>query len=140
MNTPLRIATITGALTLALSAASGATTVRLVPLGGFIAHGGTAAPSINGCAAPYATAAIKAAAPAVVPIIAAEQNVSGITSVRIELDPRGNLTSTSVLDTSGNRWLDLEALRAARLSRYSAEVNGCERVGGAYSFVVDFTS
>jgi TonB family protein len=134
MNTPLRILAIAGTLTLALSAGAGAATVRLVPLAGR-----TVGPSLNSCALPSVAASVAAAAPAELPAIAAAQNRTGITIVRIDLDPRGTLAGTSVLDSSGNRWIDLAALRAARLSAFSAEVRNCERVGGAYAFVVDFT-
>lgn len=131
MTNPLRFAGIAATLTLALSAAAGATTVRLVSL---------SAPSIGAsvtCAA--APAAITDAQSADVPTIAAEQNVTGITSVRIALDATGRLISSSVLESSGNRWLDRAALQAARSSRYSPESRDCARVGGAYAFVVDFT-
>ena len=134
MNTLLRSAAVAGALTLSLSAAAGAATVRLVPLAGQ-AIGTT----VNGCALPSALAAVTGIAPVEVPAIAAEQHVTGITEVRIALDARGSLTGTSVLSSSGNRWLDGAALRTARLSTYRAEVRNCARIGGAYAFIVDFT-
>lgn len=131
MTTSLRIAGIAGTLALTLSTAAGAATVRLVPL----AHS-SAATSINCAAAP---AAISYAALADLPEIAAGQNVTGITSVRIALNASGALTETAVLESSGNRWIDQAALRAARLSRYSAESRDCTHVAGKYAFVVDFT-
>jgi TonB family protein len=134
MNTPLRFVTIAGTLTLALSSVAAAATVRLVPLGER-----TVGASVHACAVPSAAASVAAAELAELPVIAAEQQRTGIVAVRIDLDPRGTLARASVLDSSGNRWIDLAALRAARLSRYSAEVRDCERVGGAYAFIVDFT-
>jgi TonB family protein len=131
VTTPLRIASIAGTLALALSTAAGAATIRLVPV---------SAPSVGAsvtCAA--APASITDAQPADVPTIAAEQNVTGITSVRIALDASGRLTATSVLESSGNRWLDLAALQAARSSSYRAESRDCTRVSGTYALVVDFT-
>jgi TonB family protein len=134
VTTSLRIASIASivpALALALSTAAGAATVRLVPL-----SPPSIAASITCTAVP---ASISAAAPAELPTIAAEQNVTGITEVRIDLDAAGRLTKSSVLASSGNRWIDRAALRAARSSRYSAEVRDCAPAGGAYAFVVDFT-
>jgi TonB family protein len=134
MNT-VRIAGIAGALTLALSAAAGAATIRLAPLTAPLA-GDTLSASLTGCSA---AASVAAAAPAVLPTIAASQNITGVTAVRVALDRRGTLTGASVLASSGNPWLDRAALSAARLSRFAPEVRNCERVGGEYAFLVDFT-
>ncbi len=131
MTTSLRIASIAGTLALVLSTAAEAATVRLVPL-----SAPSVATSVSCKAVP---ASIAAAAPAELPTIAAEQNVTGVTSVRIDLDAAGRLAKSSVLASSGNRWIDQAALRAARSSRFSAEVRDCAPVGGAYAFVVDFT-
>ena len=131
MTTSIRIASIAGTLALALSAAAGAATVRFVPL-----SPPSVAVSVTCKAVP---ASISNAAPADMPTIAAEQNITGTTAVRIDLDAAGRLAKSSVLATSGNRWLDQAALRAARSSRYSAEVRDCAPVGGAYAFIVDFT-
>ena len=131
MTTSLRIASIAGTLALALSATAGAATLRLVPLGPQ-----SVGASVNCAATP---ASITHAEPADLPAIAAEQHVTGITSVRIALDASGRLTQTSVLESSGNRWIDRAALRTARFSRYGAESRDCTRVGGAYALIVDFT-
>ena len=130
MNT-VRIAGLAGALTLALSAAAGAATIRLVPLAA-----DTVSATLSGCSA---AASVAAAAPAVLPTIAASQNITGVTAVRVALDRRGTLTGASVLASSGNPWLDRAALSAARLSRFAPEVRNCERVGGEYAFLVDFS-
>ncbi len=133
MNASLRIAAVTGALTLSLAAAASAGTVRLVPFGAQ-----TAAVTRNACSAPSA-AASAFAAPAELPEIAVQQHVTGVTAVRVDLDARGNLGIASVLESSGNRYIDQAALRTARTARYSAEVRTCERVGGSYALIVDFT-
>jgi TonB family protein len=127
---PLRIAGIAGTLTLALAATAGAATIRLVPL-----TGPTVAATLSSCSA----AASVNAAPAVLPQIAAEQHVAGVTAVRVTIDRRGTLTGASVLSSSGNAWLDRAALGTARLSRFTAELRDCERVGGEYAFLVDFS-
>ncbi len=134
MNT-VRIAGIAGALTLALYAAAGAATIRLAPLTAPLAAD-TVSATLSGCSA---AASVAAAAPAVLPTIAASQNITGVTAVRVTLDRRGTLTGASVLGSSGNPWLDRAALSAARLSRFTPEMRNCERVGGEYAFLVDFS-
>ncbi|HTD38028.1 MAG TPA: energy transducer TonB [Candidatus Limnocylindrales bacterium] len=129
MNT-LRIAGIAGSLTIALTAVAGAATIRLVPL-----TGTTVAATLSSCSA----AASVVAAPAVLPQIAAAQQISGVTAVRVTIDRRGTLTGASVLSSSGNPWLDRAALGTARLSRFTPELRDCERVGGEYALLVDFT-
>jgi len=129
MNT-LRIAGIAGTFALALTAVAGAATVRLVPL-----TGTTVAATLSSCSAAPAIAA----APVVVPPIAAAQQVAGVTAVRVTIDRRGTLTDASVLSSSGNPWLDRAALGTARLSRFTPELRNCERVGGEYALLVDFT-
>ncbi|HEX3464032.1 MAG TPA: energy transducer TonB [Candidatus Elarobacter sp.] len=126
----LRIAGIAGTLTLALSAVAGAATIRLVPLGAE-----TISATLNTCSA----AASVVAAPAVIPPIAAAQHATGVTALRVTLDPHGALTGASVLASSGNPWLDRAAVSTARLSRFTPELRDCERVGGEYALLVDFT-
>ena len=130
MNT-LRIAGIAGTLTLALAATAGAATIRLAPL-----TGTTVAASLSSCSA----APSVVAAPVVLPEIAAAQQIAGVTAVRVTIDRRGTLTGASVVSSSGNPWLDRAALGTARLSRFTPELRDCERVGGEYAFLVDFTS
>ena len=74
------------------------------------------------------------------PAIAAGQAVSGKTMLHIRLDPSGALVGNAVSESSGNPWIDNEALLAARLSRFSPAVQGCERIGGEYRLLVDFTT
>lgn len=133
MNTPLRIAAVSGALALVLSAAASAATVRLVPLGAQ-----STGVSRTGCIAEAVPASVTAA-PVELPEIAAQMKVAGVSEIRVDLDPRGALASASLLRSSGNRWIDQAALRTARLSAYGAEVRACERVGGRYALVIDFT-
>jgi TonB family protein len=133
VNASLHIAALAGTLTLALAAAAGATTVRLVPLSPPVIGA-----SVSTCAVPFAPAGVTAAVTEL-PAIAVAQNASGIAAVRVALDARGRLVGESILSSSGNRWLDRAALRTARLSRYAAETRNCGRVGGEYALVVDFT-
>ena len=129
-----RVASIAGALTLALTATAQAATIRLIPL-----TPPAVGTSVNACTTPYAPAAVSNAVSPDLPAIAAGQHVTGITEVRIALDARGRLAEHAVLTSSGNRWIDRAALQAARQSTYRSEIRDCARVGGIYAFAVDFT-
>jgi TonB family protein len=133
MNQSIRIAAAAGALALALSTVVSAATVRLVPLAAQ-----STAVSRTGCPAESVPASV-VAPPVELPEIAVQMKATGVSAIRVDLDSRGTLASAAVLRSSGNRWIDLAALRAARLSAYSAEVRGCERIGGRYALIVDFT-
>lgn len=72
------------------------------------------------------------------PRIAAEQGVTGTAQVKIRLTAAGKLAASEMFSSSGNPWLDEAALLSARMTRYSAELVNCERVGGSYLYQVDF--
>jgi TonB family protein len=129
----IRILFAVGALTIGSSAAAGAATVRLMPLGGTIVGASI------GCVVSERPAAITELATPVLPAIAEGQHVGGITTLRVDLDVAGRLTREEVLSSSGNRWIDNAARETARLSRYSSEVRNCTHVPGAYTLTVDFT-
>ncbi|HEX3549101.1 MAG TPA: energy transducer TonB [Candidatus Elarobacter sp.] len=135
MTTPLRIAASTAALALALPAAADASGIALVPLAPQ-----SVAASRQCSVRPASPATIAYAAPADLPAIAAEQHVTGRTAVLVDLDARGRLTESAVIEPSGNPWIDAAALRTARLSRYTAEVRDCATVAGVYAVIVDFTT
>lgn len=72
------------------------------------------------------------------PQIAAEQDVSGQASVKIDITSGGALANEKLYSTSGNRWLDEAALLSARLTRYVPEMVNCEHVAGSYLYEVEF--
>lgn len=72
------------------------------------------------------------------PAIAAEQGVTGIARVKIQLTPAGILAHEAMYSSAGNPWLDEAALTSARMTRFSSEVVNCEHVGGTYLYEVDF--
>jgi TonB family protein len=72
------------------------------------------------------------------PAIAAEEGAAGSAQVRIRLTSTGVLDSATLFASSGNRWLDDAALRSARLTRFSPEIQQCRAVGGSYLYEVDF--
>ncbi|HKU66409.1 MAG TPA: TonB family protein [Candidatus Baltobacteraceae bacterium] len=73
-----------------------------------------------------------------VPHIAADQGATGTAQVKIRLTAAGELAASEMFSSSGNPWLDNAALLSARMTRYTAEVANCERVGGTYLYEVDF--
>lgn len=72
------------------------------------------------------------------PTIAAEQGVSGVSLVRIDLTSAGSLASERLYSSSGNRWLDAAALLSARMTRYTSETANCRHIAGSYIYEVDF--
>lgn len=59
-------------------------------------------------------------------------------TVRIDVDPDGDVTNAIVLRSSGNVDLDETALNAARGSVYAPKVVNCEPITGKYLFRVTF--
>jgi TonB family protein len=72
------------------------------------------------------------------PEIAKLEAASGVATVRVDIDAQGNLMHSSVVKSSGNHWLDEAALTSAQLTRYAAERDNCESVGGSYALLVEF--
>jgi len=50
----------------------------------------------------------------------------------------GRVTTARVVETSGNKWLDREALDAARGSTFAPALHECEPIGGSYRLAIDF--
>jgi TonB family protein len=73
-----------------------------------------------------------------VPAIAAEEGITGLAQVKLDLTSSGSVAGARLYHTSGNAWLDQAALQSARLTRFSAESAGCERVAGSYLYEVEF--
>jgi TonB family protein len=72
------------------------------------------------------------------PTIAQEMDISGTSSVKIDLAATGDLRAASLFQSSGNRWLDEAALRSARMTRYVSETIDCQHVAGSYLLEVEF--
>ena len=118
------------------SVPASAATVRLAPLAP-LTHVSAGATRSADCGRPDSPAAVSEPFAPSIPAIAAEQHVSGTTAIAVALDRLGSVASSAVLNSSGNRWIDEAALKAARLSRYSAETRGCEAIGGSYVVLFD---
>lgn len=98
-------------------------------------------PSPSGCTHPNATAAVLAMPSP--PDIASDARVpgtSGTALVKVQLDPSGAVTDTSVTQTSGNPSLDLVALALARDARYAPALHDCKPIAGIYTFSVKFVA
>jgi periplasmic protein TonB len=65
---------------------------------------------------------------------------NGTALVSVQLDPDGNVTGTSVTQSTGNSSLDLVALGMARDTRYSPALRDCKPIASAYSFSVKFVA
>lgn len=92
------------------------------------------------CLVPYTDAAIANAAQPDLPRIAKEQGISGAVVLEIRLSPSGTLVAAKIANSSGNPWLDREALASAAQSKYVSETQDCNAVGGTYLLTVDFNS
>ncbi len=105
----------------------------------------TATPQPVATAAPCAHADIAAAVVSTPgpPEIAPETRASatnGIARVAVQLDPGGQVTGTSVAQSTGNSSLDLVAVGMARDVRYTPALRDCKPVAGVYTFSVKFVA
>jgi TonB family protein len=98
-------------------------------------------PSPAGCIHPNAPAAVVATpAPPEIAPDARVSATSGTAQVKVQLDPSGAVTDTSVSQTSGNSSLDLVAVAMAHDARYSPALHDCKPIAGIYTFSVKFVA
>ena len=90
------------------------------------------------CAVSDRDAAVLHPAPVDMPPIALLQGAEGTARVRVDLTAAGTVENTAIAASSGNRWLDAEAIRVAHASTFLPEIRGCEPVAGAYIYEVSF--
>jgi len=72
------------------------------------------------------------------PTIAIAQGATGTTIVEVKLSASGSVAAARVVETSGNKWLDPEALDAARSSTFAPAIHQCEPIAGSYRLAIDF--
>jgi TonB family protein len=70
------------------------------------------------CATEHRDAAVVRAEPADVPDLPGLQEATGTAYVQVDLAPTGALTRASIAKSTGNRILDLSALRAAQWTSF----------------------
>lgn len=119
-----------------LAAPAAAANVTLTPL--VVAAQNTIPTVVSECTSPDVPARVSGQALFEMPQISAEQGVSGVSAVEIQLDSKGGLVSERIYTSSSNPWLDDAALRSARVTRFSAEMRDCRHVGGTYLYAVEF--
>ncbi len=105
----------------------------------------TATPEPVATAAPCSHADIAAAVASTPPPpeIAPETRASatnGIARVAVQLDSSGQVTGTSVAQSTGNSSLDLVAVGMARDARYTPALRDCKPIASDYSFSVKFVA
>lgn len=119
-----------------LAAPATAATITITPL--VAAQQETLPTLVTACASANIPAQVIGDAFFQMPTIAAEQGISGTTTVQIALNAKGGLVSHRIFASSGNPWLDGAALQSARMTRFAPETRNCERVGGAYLYAVQY--
>ena len=92
------------------------------------------------CANPNRSAALSDATFVDLPVVAEAISLSGVTTLQIDLSSTGGLVSEKIVQSSGHGVLDDEALRSARLARFSPEIEDCKSVAGSYLYKVHFTT
>lgn len=62
----------------------------------------------------------------------------GTVVIRVKLSDKGDLVGYDFVESTGNKSLDMTALKAARSVKYTPELIDCKAVPGTYLFVVVF--
>ncbi len=85
-----------------------------------------------------ATSASIDAPPAEIPDIARAMQISGTAVIRVKIDEAGSLIDAGVLASTGNIWLDAEALRVTHVARYGPATEKCRPVPSVAKVEVSF--
>jgi periplasmic protein TonB len=94
-----------------------------------------------GCSQPNAVASVVATPPP--PDIAPDTRASATTGtalVSVALDSAGDVTGTTVTQSTGNSSLDIVAVTMAREARYAPALRDCKPVTSAYTFSAKFVA
>jgi TonB family protein len=97
-----------------------------------------AADQAQACSAPDRAAGVLTSAIPDYPEIARMQGVAGSALVQVELAPSGRPEHAAIARSSGNEYLDREALRVVLASRFTPATSGCEALAGRYLYEVEF--
>jgi TonB family protein len=93
------------------------------------------------CAAHDIQAAVLSTpAPPEIPPETRASGTNGVAAIGVELDAGGQVTRTTVSQSTGNTSLDLVAVSMARDARYSPALHDCKPVASAYTFSVKFVA
>jgi TonB family protein len=66
------------------------------------------------------------------------ERISNIARIRVIVDPNGNVSSATVLQSSGSSSMDLVAVSMARAAQYAPATHACKAIASAYTFQVRF--
>ncbi len=66
------------------------------------------------------------------------ERITNIARIRVIVDPNGNVSSATVLQSSGSSSMDLVAMSMARAAQYAPATHACKAVASAYTFQVRF--
>jgi len=91
------------------------------------------------CTQPFKDADAGAVSVPEFPAAARQAGASGTTLVRVDLDPAGNVTDATILESAGNADLDAAALAAARKTTYKPAIFACQAQKSAHVMRFDFT-
>jgi len=76
--------------------------------------------------------------PAEIPPDARASRANGVARVQVAVDPSGNVSSATVVQSSGNASLDLVAVSMARAAQYAPATHACKAIASNYTFAVQF--
>jgi TonB family protein len=91
------------------------------------------------CSATDSPAQLMRAINPVRPSIAIAQNATGKAIVEVKLSTSGSVVATRIVESTGNKWLDREALDTARRSTFVPAVQQCTATGGSYRVTIEFS-
>jgi periplasmic protein TonB len=97
-----------------------------------------AADQLPACSVPDRPAAVVTSAIPDYPEIARGQGAAGSALVQVEIAPSGRPANAAIARSSGNEYLDREALRVVLASRFTPAMSGCEPLAGQYLYEVEF--
>ncbi len=97
-------------------------------------------PNLGSCPDPDSNAAITSPYPAQWLNLIAAQTGGSTTQVMVDLDSVGNVLASRIAKSSGNVFLDEQALTAAKGSKYAPEVRNCNSFKRSYYFTITFAT
>src|SRR5262249_49731784 len=96
--------------------------------------------SVATCRVPNRPAEINGPVYADYPKLPHDMGVAGTTDLQVDIGANGSLKEATMINSSGNKWVDYEAMRTTRLTAFSPEVRDCHAIAGVYMLTVTFTN
>ncbi|MHB8461647.1 MAG: energy transducer TonB, partial [Vulcanimicrobiaceae bacterium] len=96
-------------------------------------------PSANPCGVATASAALLSApTPPPIPANVRASLASGISVIKVTIDPQGHVLATTIVRSSGSTALDALALQMAKDATYAPARQACRTIAGSYEFSAKF--